>query len=424
MLAGEKMRLDLKIGVVVSVDEERRNRIMKSFVVGFFGARDGYELPLALQEGGLLSTFITDIYGARGGAGLWKKQFARRRHDDLSDDLVDSSPALGLLQKVAHRLIRDPERAFEIADHALSSRIHRVARKRGANILTYEPHAVKLTRDEKARGTRQVIFYCHPHVDAEDAIVHGDRERFGEFYTGQLATNSPWRRRTANAWKEADLVLCASSYTKRTLVEAGMEARRCHVVPYGSSRQIPRTDKNGSRQTDKLRVLFVGRRPLRKGLHHLLLAWRAANLGNRAELLIVAPQQPQSVYTLAKNLTNVRWQAALSAKELSAEYERSHLLAVPSLSEGFGHVYLEAMARGCSVLGTANSALPDFGGEDRGVFLTKAGDVEYMADMLLRLAHGPKSLADQAPVVRAAAAEFTWEKFRKSVRKALRELGE
>ncbi len=80
MLAGEKMRLDLKIGVVVSVDEERRNRIMKSVVVGFFGARDGYEVPLALQEGGLLSTFITDIYGARGGAGLWKKQFAMCRN--------------------------------------------------------------------------------------------------------------------------------------------------------------------------------------------------------------------------------------------------------------------------------------------------------------------------------------------------------
>jgi glycosyltransferase involved in cell wall biosynthesis len=411
----------------VSVDEERGNRIMRPFVVGFFGARDGYELPLALQEGGLLSVFLTDFYSSQGGLGWWRArrtQCAKRSHEHLSDRMVRSSMALGLLQRTTHRLIRDPERAFEIADRALSFRIGTLARKRNKNILTYEPHAVKLTPDERARGIKQVIFYCHPHVDAEDAVVRKDRERFSKFYVGQMATESPWRRRTADAWKEADLVLCASSYTKKTLVQAGMDARRCHVVPYGSNQEMVLSGEDSRRQTDKLRVLFVGRRPLRKGLHHLLLAWKAANLGELAELLIVAPRKPQGVYTVAKSLMNVRWQEALLPQELGAEYERSHLLAVPSLSEGFGHVYLEAMARGCSVLGTANSALPDFGGEDQGIFLTEAGDIEYMAEILLRLAHGPKLLADQAPAVKAAAAEFTWDKFRKGVRKALRDLGE
>jgi glycosyltransferase involved in cell wall biosynthesis len=418
--------LGLKIGAVVSVCERRRNRIMRPFVVGFFGARDGYELPLALQEGGLLGALLTDFYGARGGLWWWparRKQLAKRSHAHLSNSLVHSSWALGALQHAAHRLIRDPERAFEIADRALSSRIGRLARKRDANILTYEPHAVKLTSDERMRGIKQVIFYCHPHVDAEDAIVRKDRERFGEFYVGHMSADSPWRRRTADAWREADSVLCASSYTKKTLVQAGMDARRCHVVPYGSSQQILPSGENTLRQTDKLRVLFVGRRPLRKGLHHLLLAWKAANLGERAELSIVAPRQPQAVYTLAKSLLNVRWQEVLSAQELGAEYERSHLLAVPSLSEGFGHVYLEAMARGCSVLGTASSALPDFGGEDRGVFLTEVGDIECMAETLHRLSQQPDLLVERAAKVRAVAAEFTWEKFRSRVRSVLHELG-
>jgi glycosyltransferase involved in cell wall biosynthesis len=397
------------------------------FVCGFYGARDAYEVPVALQEVGLLEILVTDLYGTGGAARVvpWRKKTAAKRcHDSLGTHMVESSWALSALQHVAHRLIRDPERAFEIADRALSSRIHRGARKRGANILTYEPHAVKLTPDERACGIKQVIFYCHPHVDAEDAMVRKDRERFGEFYVGQMAADSPWRRRTADAWKEADLVLCASSYTKKTLVQAGMDARRCYVVPYGSSQQILPSGENTLRQTDKLRVLFVGRRPLRKGLHHLLLAWKAANLGERAELLIVAPRQPQAVHALAKGLMNVSWKEALSAEELGAEYETSHLLAVPSLSEGFGHVYLEAMARGCSVLGTANSALPDFGGEEQGIFLAEAGDIESMADILFRLAQEPKSLVDQAPVVKSAAAQFTWDKFRKGVQKALRELGD
>lgn len=398
---------------------------MRPFVVGFFGARDGYELPFALQEGGLLSNFLTDFYSTRAGLGWWlagRRQSAKRSHERLSDSMVVSSFALGMLQRATHRLIRDPERAFEIADRALASRLHGMARKRKANILTYEPHAVKLAPAERARGMRQVIFYCHPHVDAEDAIVCKDRERFREYYAGQMPTESAWRRRTADAWKEADLVLCASSYTKKTLVQAGIDARRCHVVPYGSSRFMVSSGDKPIRSSDKLRVLFVGRRPLRKGLHHLLLAWKAANLGERGELSIVAPRQPEAVYALAKGLKNVDWREALSSQELCAQYERSHLLAVPSLSEGFGHVYLEAMARGCSVLGTSNSALPDFGGEDEGVFLIEAGDVEGMANTLRRLALRPGVLVDQAPQAKATAAEFTWEKFRSGVREALHEL--
>lgn len=400
---------------------------MRPYVVGFFGARDGYELPVALQEGGLLSGLLTDFYGRPSGVGRrlgGKKQFAERNHERLSKSTVVSSFALGMLQRGAHRLIRDPERAFEIADRALASQLINMARKRNANILTYEPHAVRLSPEDRSRGMRQVIFYCHPHVDTEDTVVRNDRECFGELYAGQVFTDSPWRRRTADAWKEADLVLCASSYTKKTLLQAGMNADRCRVVPYGSGADIAPASDVTTRQADRLRVLFVGRRPLRKGLHHLLLAWRAANLGERAELSIVAPRQLEAVCELAKDLPNVGWRESLSSQELCAEYKRSHLLAVPSLSEGFGHVYLEAMARGCSVLGTGNSALPDFGGEDEGVFLVEPGDVEGIANTLRRLALRTGALVDQAPQVKATAARFTWEKFRSGVREALEGMGE
>ena len=46
---------------------------------------------------------------------------------------------------------------------------------------------------------------------------------------------------------------------------------------------------------------------------------------------------------------------------------------MPSLVEGFGQVYLEALAEGTPILGTKNTALPDLGGEEDGVFLATAG---------------------------------------------------
>ena len=63
---------------------------------------------------------------------------------------------------------------------------------------------------------------------------------------------------------------------------------------------------------------------------------------------------------------------------------------MPSLVEGFGQVYLEALAQGCPVLGTANTCLPDLGGEADAIFLVTPGNVELFeaADLAFRGALG------------------------------------
>ena len=38
----------------------------RKFVCGFYGARDGYEVPVALTEAGLLEVLLTDFYGHSG----------------------------------------------------------------------------------------------------------------------------------------------------------------------------------------------------------------------------------------------------------------------------------------------------------------------------------------------------------------------
>ena len=39
--------------------------------------------------------------------------------------------------------------------------------------------------------------------------------------------------RERESWRHADAVICSSSFTRRSLVEAGCNASICHVVPYG-----------------------------------------------------------------------------------------------------------------------------------------------------------------------------------------------
>ena len=95
---------------------------------------------------------------------------------------------------------------------------------------------------------------------------------------------------------------------------------------------------------------------------------------------------------------------------------------VPSLCEGFGHVYLEAMGHGCAAVGTGHSALPDLGGENEGAFVVPAGEVEMLAGLISRTSAEPGLFRSRAEAARRRAAEFTWEKFREGVKAAVREV--
>jgi glycosyltransferase involved in cell wall biosynthesis len=425
---------------------------VRQFVCGFYGARDGYEVPAALQEAGWLEVLLTDFYG-RGGL-IAKSGLTRtvREHEKLPADKVRGSLALTLAKRICGKVFADPEQRNLWPDALLSRRIAREAERRNAHIFTYEPYSVRCPPGGFPDGRKQVVFYYHPHVDTEDAIYREDEKRWPKFHEKSGLLASPWRRRTANAWKQADLVLCASSFTKQSLIAAGMPQERIAVVPYGvgdrhtasgirheadgasvfrrsglsvekqqTEASLPATS-NSPHVNAPLRLLFVGRNPLRKGLHHLLMAWNAAEKRQGDLLTIVCAAKPLEMQRLVEGRDDVRWLDAVSGEELDQLYAEADALVVPSLCEGFGHVYLEAMGRGCAVVGTRNSALPDIGDEAQGVFTVGVGDVEGLAQAISRASADPLMFRNVGDAARRRAGDFTWDKFRQGIVEATRSL--
>jgi len=427
----------------------------RDFVCGFYGARDGYEVPAALQEAGWLEVLLTDFYGSSGL--LAKSGLARavRKHEKLPADKVRGSLGLALARRVCGKVFSDPEQRNLWPDALLSGRIMRAAERRNAHIFTYEPYAVPRPPGGFPDGRKQVVFYYHPHVDTEDAIYREDEKRWPKFHAQSGLLASPWRRRTADAWKQADLVLCASSFTKQSLIAAGMPEERGIVVPYGTAQpkaELTKVTSSGSLVTGEktalqlekltgrreggetlpatsdsphvtapLRLLFVGRNPLRKGLHHLLMAWNAADKQAGDLLTIVCSARPLEMQRLVEGRNDVRWLDSVSGEELDRLYAEADALVVPSLCEGFGHVYLEAMGHGCAVIGTRNSALPNIGDESQGVFNIDVGDVEGLAQVISRASADPLIFRNVREAARQRAGDFTWERFRNRLTSALRD---
>jgi glycosyltransferase involved in cell wall biosynthesis len=218
------------------------------------------------------------------------------------------------------------------------------------------------------------------------------------------------QRREYEAWKYADLIFCASSFTKRSLLEVGADAKKIHVVPYGVETPSPYLD---IRPDEAFKIVFVGTGLKRKGLHHLLLAWQRASLPSSSKLTLICRMLDPVLEQLIAPIPRVELIRGVSGTMLSQTYSRSSLFVMPSIVEGFGQVYLEALAHGCPVLGTANSALPDLGGEADGIYLVESGKIDELSFMLERLSQLLPSNYKIREAARDCASRYTWELFRK-----------
>ena len=101
--------------------------------------------------------------------------------------------------------------------------------------------------------------------------------------------------------------------------------------------------------------------------------------------------------------------------ELNKIFASSTLFVMPSLVEGFGQVYLEALAQGCPVLGTANTCLPDLGTEEDGIYSVSPGNVDELTEKLQTLSKSLPTNTSIRQACRACAARFSWPRFRKSL---------
>lgn len=105
----------------------------------------------------------------------------------------------------------------------------------------------------------------------------------------------------------------------------------------------------------------------------------------------------------------VHFTGALSNQEVLANMAACQFFVMPSHPEGFGIVYLEAMANGCITIGTEGEGIADLIQSGKNGFLVPADDPEAIVQVIESCLTDPKKAAALAAAGQIAARKLTWE---------------
>lgn len=119
---------------------------------------------------------------------------------------------------------------------------------------------------------------------------------------------------------------------------------------------------------------------------------------------------------------HVHFLSGLSSEELAACYSACEIFALPSGGEGFGLVYLEAMARGKPVIGGAHGGSPEVIEDGVTGYLVPHGDATQLAASIETLLADPELGEKMGECGRQRVErEFRFSVFAKVLKKILRE---
>lgn len=233
--------------------------------------------------------------------------------------------------------------------------------------------------------------------------VHGT-DIFHYFIPGK----EPWARNQMIA-REAGALMAVSSLLMSRVAPYRPEGKLSRVVPNGVDLSlVPDETENMP-----FAVISVGTLKARKCMDRTLEAFaRIAGDYPAATLTIVGIGEMEA--QLKARIAELGLEArvtmtgGLPHEEVIARMAESDLFVLPSWGEGYGIVYIEAMAAGCIAVGAENEGIADTIADGENGFLVPAGDIDAVERVMRRVFEDRDAHAALRARGREDARALTW----------------
>jgi glycosyltransferase involved in cell wall biosynthesis len=303
--------------------------------------------------------------------------------------------------------------------------------------------ALRTARRAAGKGKRapKVVIAGHPNLAPVVRAMQLVLSRLkSAICTHGVEVWQPLPRIRRGALRKADVVLAPSKYTAdHVAADQGVDPARIRVIPWGLDPQFEALAVNATKSSPPVNfpqgqvVLTVGRwraDERYKGMDTLITALpRLLTRWPELQLAAVGDGDDREWLEDLADETgvhrHVHFLSRLSYAELAACYGHCDIFALPSRGEGFGLVYLEAMACGKPVIGGAHGGAPEVIEDGKTGYLVPHGDAAQLATAIETLLKDPQLREEMGRRGRQRVEnEFRFSVFAKSLRKILRELCE
>jgi len=243
---------------------------------------------------------------------------------------------------------------------------------------------------------------------------------------GDLGRNSPfdkfWQRRII---KRADALTAISSYLAEFAKRYNKKSP-IFIVPNGvdlNKFQIPKSKLqiNSKFQNPNKKIIITVSRLVRKnGVDVLIKAAKELRITNYELRIIGEGPERKNLEKLSKNLglqSKTRFLGSIPNEDVVGELAEADVFVRPSRSEGLGSAFLEALAAGVPIIGTAVGGIPDFlkdpsisSGQATGLFCETENpdDLAEKIGMILKDENLSKKLAENGR--KLVEEKYSWNK--------------
>lgn len=257
-------------------------------------------------------------------------------------------------------------------------------------ILYY--HSIK-RKFKKLYDKNQIIFIDAHTFKTEGYVAYRLKKIYPKIFTTVTLHGTSFERNTTNKhgirlikkiFNIVDYAICVSYKIKKELENLGVKNSK---VIFNGMNQIEVEDIN--KEMYKYDIISVGTlNPYKnhdisiKVISELKKKYPAIHLN-----IVGVGKERAKLEELIEDLKiqgNVQFKNQVSNKEVISLMNRSYIFLLPSIKEGFGIVYLEAMNTGCITIGTKHEGIEGFIINEKNGFLIEP-DVEKISMLIDRI---------------------------------------
>ncbi len=260
-------------------------------------------------------------------------------------------------------------------------------------------------------------------------LVKDEDPSLGINYKNIQRTFVPWK---AGNWFchlplfASDIVLPQNSYEFNELSKLGVPKEKMIIAPTSGidMAKYQKLPKKGS-FTDKYEinkkfVLFAGQPAKRKGPEYLIRAMKNID----AQLVFIGYREDKELKKLCKELSvDARFPGFVSEQDKISAFVDASVYCLPTVYEGFGLTYLEAMACGTPIVTTNVAGVPELVENGKNGLLVAPKNEKQLTAAINKIIGNKKIAEEIGKNNRKKAAQYDWklvaEKMEKVYTKAM-----